>query len=203
MKKVILLVAVFLIGNATQTFSQRRQNVIINPGTNARYCNSMDDIRFVEAGVLYTVTTDGRFEFEVLRNSKPKYKKGKNRRNHAANYYSSHYGAVRYNQGGKHFPKIKKDRFGTIVRIGKTDIFYKRNGKVKSIGSVPLFYNRGKLIQAGNLKITYNRFGKIRDTYGYINAFNRRLWHDDWCIYHEYGTDLSYQYPSTRIRIKK
>ncbi|MFC7357013.1 hypothetical protein ACFQO1_04895 [Jejudonia soesokkakensis] len=203
MKKIILLVAVFLIGNATQTFAQRHQNVIINQGTNDRYYNSNETIRFVEDGVLYTVTTNGHFDFEVIHPSKPKYKKKKNRRYQAVNYHASDFGAVRYNQGGKHFPKIKKDRYGTIIRIGKTEIDYKRNGKVRTIGCVPFYYNRGRLVQAGNMKITYTRFGTIRATYGHINKFNREFWHDDWYVYNEYRNDFSYQHSNTRIRIKK
>jgi hypothetical protein len=205
MKKIILLVAVFLVGNATQTFAQHHQNVIINPGTNDRYCTSNNEIRFAEDGVLYTVTTAGQFDFQVLRNSKPKYKKGKDRRDHKVNYYTTGYNSVRYNHGGKHGPKVKKDRYGNIYRIGKTEITYKHNGQVKNIGCVPLFYDRGRLTQVGNMEITYNRYGDIRDTFGNINSYNRELWHDDWFTINEfeYGNDFSYNNRNTRIRTKK
>ena len=66
MKKVFLLVAVFLIGITTQAETKTNaENVTINPGKKHRYTNAQE-ITFVENAVLYAVKTDGSFSFEFL-----------------------------------------------------------------------------------------------------------------------------------------
>lgn len=176
MKKVFLLVAVFLVGNATQTFSQHRHDVVYNQGTYDRYHNSQE-IRFVENGVLYMVATDGTFRFRELHRP---FQYSRARRNHNTIYYSSpgHHNSVKYRRGYR--SNIRTDRFGRIRSIGQTLITYKRNGSVKTIGCVSMQYFRGSLLRVGNLEIIYNRRGKIRNTIGHVNRFNRKYWHDSW-----------------------
>lgn len=177
MKKVFLLVAVFLIGSTTQTFSQHNQDVVVKPGKKHRYYNSQE-IRFVENGVRYSVTTDGSFDYAPLRRKDNQHY---GRRNHNVKHYPGTPGGVQYVYGSPNYrPRITTDRFGNIRSIGSTYITYKRNGKVKSIGDVKLQYYRGKLIQVGGMKLIYNRHGKIRDTFGSINHRNNIDWHDDW-----------------------
>jgi hypothetical protein len=188
MKKAILFAAVFLVGITAQTFAQRNQQQITIPGKAYRYHNSQY-INFVEDGVLYFVSSDGSFDFQFVQRVTPR-KKGRR------NYHNFYNGRGRSNA-------IKYDRFGNIRRIGKTNITYKRNGKVKTIGIVPLYYERGRLIQAGNMQITYNRFGNIRDTYGFVNRDNKNSWHDDWYVNNEYDCNLEvdrYDYERKRKR---
>jgi len=183
MKKVTLLVVVFLVGMTAQ--AQKRyvdKNVYQNQG-NHRYYNSQV-IRFVENGVLYKVATNGTFDFTIL--NRPYTSRPRGRRNHEVNYNGTP-GHI-YN-GGRRSGFIKTDRFGNIHSIGRTQITYKRNGKVRSIGRVPLYYKRGRLVQIGNMQIVYNRFGKIRDTHGIINRLNRKVWHDDWYYLNDRNED--------------
>lgn len=176
MKKVLLLVAVFLIGNATQTLANQNSDVVINPGKKHRYYKSQT-IRFVENGVLYSVATDGTFNFRFL-NRRGNYTYG--RRGHQSNYIPASYNGVQYARANRYRSQIRTDRFGNIVRVGRTWIEYNRSGRVKWIGNVRLRYDRGLLVRIGGMYIDYNRNGRIRNTFGHINRENRQVWHDDW-----------------------
>lgn len=194
MKKVFLLVAIFLVGSATQTIAQNHQNVVTNSGNKHRYYNSQE-IRFVEDGVLYTVSTRGELNFTFLQASNP-YRV--DRRNHNVIYYGNDFNFRR-----NYRARVLKDRFGIIHRVGNTPIEYKRNGKVKRVGTIYFQYHRGLLVQVGNMQITYNRRGEIRDTQGYVNRLNRKLWHDDWYILTRCETDYTVWNRNERIRERK
>ncbi|NND87883.1 MAG: hypothetical protein HKM28_01395, partial [Flavobacteriaceae bacterium] len=155
MKKVFLLVAVFLIGSTTPTFANHQKNVVEYPGITDRYAN-LQSIRFVEQGILYTVMSNGNFEFEAVRIPRKYRKRGRN------NQHDFNAGPDRRNRGHRKFhPQITWDRFGRVRSVNNTWITYKRNGKVRSIGSVPMHYQRGLLMKVGNMDIVYNRFGDI------------------------------------------
>ncbi len=181
MKKVFLLVAVFLVGITTQAETNTNtENVTINPGNTNRYTNAQE-ITFVENGVLYAVSTDGSFSFKFLHSSQNGYRRGGQQQVY---YNNNRRGSqVVYNQGRR--AKIARDRRGTIISIGSSQITYQRNGKVIQIGKVPLRYRKGLMVRAGNMDITYNRRGKIKDTHGFINRENRNQWHDDWYSYND------------------
>lgn len=195
MKNAILFVAVFLMGIATQTFAQRNNKVDYKPGTEHRYYNTQE-IRFVENGVLYSVATDGTFNYSVL--NRP-YQYSNSRRNYNTVYYNTAPGHVTYiNRRHYTSPQVKIDRYGRIRSIGETLITYQRNGKVRSIGCVALQYHRGLLTRVGNLQIVYNRRGKIKSTIGHVNRYNQQYWHEDW-----YGYDSGYRDDYDRKRNKK
>ncbi len=204
----MLLVVVFLTGMTTQAFSTNQLNVDQNPGIKHRY-DKTQSIRFVENGVLYEVYTNGTFDFTVIN---PAHLYNRGRRNHQVLYRRSAPGVVNYVEGRRnHYRRqfIQTDRFGNIVQIGSTLITYKRNGRVKSIGIVPMRYHRGTLIQVGNMQIVYNRFGNIKRTIGYVNRFNRKVWHDDWytiddCDYDDdYWDDYDDDFYDDRRRQKR
>jgi len=175
MKKVFLLVAVFLVGITTQAETNTNaESVTYNPGHQYRYTNAQE-ITFVENGVLYAVTTDGAFSFQFLHPSQNNYRRGNNRQVY---YNNGRRGTRIVNHNGRR-ARIARDCYGNIIAIGHTQITYKRNGKVRTIGRVPLRYHRGLLISVGNMEITYNRRGLIRDTFGFINRQNRNLWQND------------------------
>jgi hypothetical protein len=197
MKKVFLLVAVFLIGSTTQTFANIQKDVTINPGKKHRYDNSQE-IRFVEDGVLYTVATDGSFDFEPFRKRK-QIKRGRNNKQIA--YQNANRRNVKYKRQFR--PRVTYDRFGRVRSVNQTFITYQRNGRVKTIGCVPMSYKRGRLMNIGNMQLVYNRFGDIRDTFGYVNAYNRKLWHNNWYVYndHDFNNDYNVVY-GDRVRNK-
>ncbi len=188
MKKVLLLVALFLGGMTTQLTAQPHGgHTTTKKGKKHRYYNSQS-VRFVEDGVLFTVYTDGTFEFEESPICGTPYNY-RNRRNRNVAYYgnSNH-------RRGRRGPiydrlRVKTDYYGNIVAINNICIAYKRNGKVKQIGSVPIYHQRGFMVQVGGMTIEYNRFGKIRRTYGHINRGNRNVWHNDWYAYNDYDND--------------
>ncbi|MEM7187536.1 MAG: hypothetical protein AAF466_12845, partial [Bacteroidota bacterium] len=181
MRNALLLVALFLGGMTTQTMAQRHGNVNKKPGKKHRYYNSQS-VRFVENDVLFTVFTDGTFSFTDQFNGRP-YRFQK--RNHRSNYYGKN-GRRGHRRGYGHRPlRVKTDRYGSIVSVNGICISYKRNGKVRQIGSVPIYHQRGLMVQVGGMTLQYNRFGEIRNTFGQINRFNNSFWHDDWYVYND------------------
>ena len=184
MKQVFLLVALYLSGITTQantnTQAENETNFL---GNTNRYTNAQE-ITFVENGVLYEVTTNGSFSFEFLQPYQNTYRLSNQRQVY---YNNKRSGGIIDNQGRP--AKITRDRRGTIIAIGRTPITYQRNGKVNGIGSVPLNYNRGLLVRAGNMAITYNRRGNIRDTHGFINRANRNVLHNNRYTYNECHRD--------------
>lgn len=180
MKKAILLVALFLGGMSTQMMAQRQNDGSIRKGEKHRYHN-LDAVQFAENGVLFTVFTDGTFDFKKDKYTSP-YRNG---RNYKTNYYGNRTKRGRRGNGVNHRLNVKTDYHGNIVGINNICISYKRNGKVKQIGSVSIFHQRGQMVQVGGMSIEYNRFGDIRNTYGHINRNNRKVWHDDWITYND------------------
>ena len=176
MKKAILLVALFLVGTATQTLANHQNNVDRNLHKNYD-CNHTNTIQFVEEGVLYTITAQGSFEYEILRNRFAYRTYGKLGKFQKRKF--------KHLQRRNFRPFITKDRLGRIRSINNTFITYKRNGKVKTIGSIPIYYKRGRLVQVGNMELVYNRFGALRHTNGHVNRFNKKFWHDDWYVYND------------------
>ena len=195
MKKGILLVAVFLFGMTTQTFSQRRQNTDRDQGKQYRYYNAQE-IRFVENGVLYAVRTDGTFQFRDLQQT---YVNTYNRRTHNTVYYPSAPGQVVYTSNRRSYdPRLIVNQYGQVVRVGESLITYNRFGQVRSIGRIPLKYHKGLLKEVGDLKIKYNHYGEIKDLRGSVNRYNEKYWHEDW-----YKNNNDYLIDNDRKRKRK
>ncbi|WP_432410312.1 hypothetical protein [Rasiella sp. SM2506] len=174
MKKIALLVVLFLVGAATETKANQLNSVENKPVND---CNHADKIQFVEDHVIYTIAADGSFTFDILDN--PKYykeKEHKNKHGKPKNHKKQH---SHYN------PKIVTDRYGRIRAINKTYISYYHNGKVHTIGDVPMRYYRGDLVQVGDMELVYNRFGEVRSTIGHVNKENKKFWHEGWYVYND------------------
>lgn len=190
MRNALLLVALFLGGMTTQTIAQKRGNVNTKLGKKHRYYNSQS-IRFVENDVLFTVFTDGTFSFTDNIVGQP-YRYDRH------NYKTSYYGSKK-RRGSKHRRgnrpiRVKTDHYGNIIGVNDVCISYKRNGKVKQIGSVPIYHQRGYMVQVGGMTLQYDRFGGIRNTIGIINRYNDDFWHNDWYSYNDYGNDYDNDY---------
>jgi len=185
MRNAVLLVALFLGGMTTQTIAQKHGNVNSKVGKKHRYYNSQS-IRFVENDVLFTVFTDGTFSFTDQIVGRP-YKYDK--RNTRTNYYGNKNRRVGAHRRGNRPMRVKTDHYGTIIGVNNVCISYKRNGKVKQIGSVPIYHQRGQMVQVGGMTLQYDRFGDIRNTFGSINRYNKQVWHNDWYSYNDYGND--------------
>lgn len=189
MKKVFVLVVVFLVGITTQAFSTNQLSVVKNPGIKHRYDKSQS-IRFVENGVRYEIFTDGTFDFTVIN---PAHLYNRGRRGHRITQVSYAPGAVQYVRGKRYRRSlILTDHYGNIIGIGSTPITYKRNGKVKSIGFVNMKYHRGYLVRVGGMELIYDRYGNIRRTIGHVKPYRPKVWHDDW--YDNNDCDFDYDY---------
>lgn len=173
MKKVILLAGLFLIGISAQAITNHQENVASTPGKHKRY-NNAQNISFVENDIIFTVSTNGQFNFNVLNQKQHRNYRTRNN-NHIGNYPQARSSGRYISNYQREY--IKRDFYGNITQINRTPINYKKNGKVRSIGNVKLRYHKGRLIKVGGLDITYNRFGDIRDTFGFINTYNN-FWHD-------------------------
>ena len=163
MKKLVLLVAVFLVGTATQANVKSLETLQSPLGNYDRYLSSQS-ISFFEGGVLYEVFLDGSFTYSLP--------------NATVNYRTSRSGTNARRAAGSsngrrvHPGRVFIDRYGILHAIGHTQIVYKQNGKVRKIGSVKLVYINGRLVQAGNMDVFYNRRGRVSHTLGNINRRN-------------------------------
>ena len=128
--------------------------------TNNRYNNQTPFI-FIENGVEYAVFNNGEFDFNIIHQPKANI----NIRTRNIN--------LSFNTGYNYEPYIQKDRYGAIVQIERTPIYYNRYGKVTRIGSVLINYNHhGWVSNIGNLNIYYTNHGTIYNRRGYINHHN-------------------------------
>ena len=134
-RALLLLIMLFFIAPATE--AQRRDSKRISKFHMDR---STEPIMFIENNVLFSVLPDGSFKFKRVTNK-------------SENGYRKHV-------WHKRSLKVKRDRYGRIVRVGKVPIFYKR-GKIDRIGSVDFKYRRGQLKKVGDLYIVYRRNGQL------------------------------------------
>ncbi|MCW9038034.1 hypothetical protein [Altibacter sp.] len=200
MRKAVFLVAVFLVGSTTQIFAQKNHRYEVQKGKKHRYYNAQE-IRFVENGVLFTIATDGTFYYDFTGEAPVS---NRPRRGYQVVYYNGAPGAVHYRTGRYHYKNaITTDRFGRVRSIRDTYITYQRNGKVKSIGSIYLRYHRGRLVQVGEMTLVYDRFGRIRDIIGYVNRYNKKLWHEGWYNYNNHGYECDDEYEDWNDRERK
>mgnify|MGYP005990358865 CR=1 FL=1 len=109
-------------------------------------------VTFVERGIQFHVFLNGDFEFNRL----------------TRNSYYFNYNGITYNNNSF---RIDRDYRGRIKRVGNNVIKYDYRGNVTRIGSIRLYYRRGLLIRAGNLKVSYNSWGEPY-FYGKVNAYS-------------------------------
>lgn len=149
MKNIFLIVAFLLIGTNTEAKISANNNPI-------------EVISFIQDNILYKISTTGTLSFEVLPDN-----------NYPNNIISKKEKRKERKKKNKvKLPKIDKDIHGNVIKIGETNIRYKKNGKVKQIGSIALVYNRGWLTQIGGFDIFYNSSKRIYDIEGNIVKSN-------------------------------
>ncbi|ANW95269.1 hypothetical protein AXE80_02750 [Wenyingzhuangia fucanilytica] len=130
--------------------------------TNTDYkSTSQKPFIFIENGVEYAVFSNGEFDFNIIR--QPTSGVSINTRNIN----------ISFNSGYHYEPYIKKDRYGAIVQIERTPIYYNHYGKVTRIGNVNINYNyQGWVSNIGNLNIYYTSYGAVHNRRGYVNRYN-------------------------------
>ncbi|MGO4911671.1 hypothetical protein [Leeuwenhoekiella sp. W20_SRS_FM14] len=155
MKRTLLfLAASFVIGATAQAadlapINASGDKVLVNHTT-------MSPVIFIERGVEFLVYPDGTLDFNVTPSStrlNGKYVK--------EIYYPGNY-AVNYGTGANYRRGyVQYNRNGQVTQIGTINIDYLRNGQVARIGDIPVKYKQGRLDKLGNVKMHYDRSGRI------------------------------------------
>ena len=164
MKKITLLVvaSILLVGN----LALASENPVFSDNTNRRgyYIDYRDaePIIFRERGIEFMLFPNGEFDFNT-RPSGPRYHvNGTNGAPGTRGYYGPSERGIR----------VEHDNFGRVRRIGNVYINYDAFGRVKRIGTIYMSYNSFAVTKVGNMRIVYDRRGRIVDVYGFINHAN-------------------------------
>ena len=164
MKKITLLVvaSILLVGN----MALASENPVFSDNTNRRgyYIDYRDaePIIFRERGIEFMLFPNGEFDFNT-RPSGPRYHvNGTNGAPGTRGYYGPSERGIR----------VEHDNFGRVRRVGNVYINYDAFGRVKRIGTIYMSYNSFAVTKVGNMRIVYDRRGRIVDVYGFINHAN-------------------------------
>ena len=170
MKKVTLLFAAMLMGLTSATATESSVTISKELDMTSRY-NYAQPVVFVERGVEFLIFADGSFDFntDVFRNSTRPNAYYRNRRGTNRTFGAP--GTVRYHIGGRGV-LVTHDYLGRVRRIGNVFINYDGRGRIKRAGTVYMRYRRGLLQQVGNLRLQYNRRGRLIGYTGQINFAN-------------------------------
>ncbi|WGK64689.1 hypothetical protein [Croceiramulus getboli] len=167
MKKALIIAFLFLLGTGAQATAVQHLDHGKKKGKFMRY-QQESYVSFIQQGVEYFVFADGSFDFSILERSINTRRRGNTAWNNSP-------GRSRLNYNSR-FPYrnfIRYNRWGQIRMIGNTPIFYQRNGKVAQIGRVDIRHKRGWLDRVGNLKVHYDRLGRINRTTGHVFRGNK------------------------------
>ena len=162
MKKITLLVvaSILLVGN----MALASENPVFSDNTNRRgyYIDYRDaePIIFKERGIEFMLFPNGEFDF----NTRPAVRPRVNGPSGAPRgmYYGTSERGIR----------VEHDNFGRVRRVGNVYINYDAFGRVKRIGTIYMSYNSFAVTKVGNMRIVYDRRGRIVDVYGFINHAN-------------------------------
>ena len=163
-KKITLLVvaSIFLVGN----MALASENPVFSDNTNRRgyYIDYRDaePIIFREHGIEFMLFPNGEFDFNT-RPSGPRY---------AINNTNGAPGTRGYYGTSERGIRVEHDNFGRVRRIGNVYINYDAFGRVKRIGTIYMSYNSFAVTKVGNMRIVYDRRGRIVDVFGFINYAN-------------------------------
>lgn len=124
-----------------------------------------EPIKFMERGIEFYVFPTGEFDF----NTRPDD-------SHGDDFYFRAAGRRGTVIVEKHKPvnigvRIERDAFGRVRRVGNTFINYDAYDRVNRIGTVFMRYNSFALSQIGNLRIVYDRKGRIVDMFGAVKGY--------------------------------
>jgi hypothetical protein len=164
MKKITLLVvaSILLVGN----LALASENPVFSDNTNRRgyYIDYRDaePIIFRERGIEFMLFPNGEFDFNT-RPSGPRYHvNGTNGAPGTRGYYGPSERGIR----------VEHDNFGRVRRVGNVYINYDAFGRLKRIGTIYMSYNSFAVTKIGNMRIVYDRRGRIVDVFGFINYAN-------------------------------
>ncbi len=163
MKKLLVLVAVLAAG-----FTNQAKSNTINDNNDYNLYLSNQSVSFMETNVQFEVFLDGSFSFTIPDALGYSYRgqRARTTSNGVNANASIHYA----NQRETNSNYLLLDHSGILYAIGEMQIRYHANGKVKSIGSVQLFYTQDRLSQIGSMQILYTDTGEVSHTSGNING---------------------------------
>lgn len=160
-KKITLLVvaSILLVGS----MAYASENPVFTDNTNRRgfYIDYRDaePIIFKERGIEFMLFPNGEFDFNTRPiRSRTNETTGAPRRV----YYGTSERGIR----------VEHDNFGRVRRVGNVYINYDVFGRVKRIGTIYMSYNSFALTRIGNMRIIYDRRGRIVNVFGFINYAN-------------------------------
>lgn len=164
MKKFVPFLAVlFLTAFGAQAANTSEERLV--PNYVRGYGNSFI---FVEDGITFSVYPDGEFDFYI-----------DNRVNVGVGARIGNVG-ITFNSGFDYNPFVQYDDYGAVIQVENIPIFYDYYGRVSQIGSVDVWYRNGRVRRLGGLNVYWN--GGVFSHYtGFINVYNRyyvyRPWH--------------------------
>ncbi|MGB3152196.1 MAG: hypothetical protein WBB27_16185 [Maribacter sp.] len=151
MKNLVLLFTAILLGTtgvfATSTLEDK---VAVRNAYN--YNNSFI---FVENGITFSVFPDGEFDFYI------------------ENQISGRRNGITLNSGFDYSPFVQYDDYGAVIQVENVPIFYDFNGRVTQIGDVDIRYRNGRVRRLGGMSVFYNNRGFFDYHTGFINIYNR------------------------------
>ena len=160
-KKITLLVVASILLLGSMAYAS--ENPVFSDNTNRRgfYIDYRDaePIIFKERGIEFMLFPNGEFDFNT-RPTRP--------------IMSNAYGSPRvvYYGTSERGVRIEHDNFGRVRRVGNVYINYDVYGKVKRIGTIYISYNSFAVTRIGNMRIIYDRRGRIVNVFGFINYAN-------------------------------
>lgn len=170
MKNMLLWIAMGVLAlpaaQASEISLDQNNDFII---TNSRRAGTQP-ILFAYNNVNYALFPDGRLDFETPVNNA--FNRRSNFRRYRGN--SSRWNNIRYN------------RYGQVVQVGTTRIFYNNNGLVARIGQLDVDYYRGLVSRLGGLEVRYNNRGRLIAARGHVLVRNHYGWGHD-CSTHDFG----------------
>jgi hypothetical protein len=164
MKKITLLVVASFILVGSMAYAS--ENPVFSDNTNSRgyYIDYRDaePIIFRERGIEFMLFPNGEFDF----NTRPSGSRNTVNRTNGAPGIRGYYGP------SERGIRVEHDNFGRVRRVGNVYVNYDAFGRVKRIGTIYMSYNSFAVTRVGNMRIIYDRRGRIVDVYGFINAMN-------------------------------
>lgn len=149
----------------------------------ASYYNTQKAVTFVENGITFSVFENGAFDF--LLNSQL------NTTAHI-NYYQPGF-SISFNSGYNYDPYVQYDRYGAVIQVEHTPIYYDYYGRVRKIGAININYYNQRLYSIGGMYLHYAPTGYYSHYSGYVNSYNR------YYVYHPYHNHFIMPYASYAV----
>ena len=190
MKKITLLVVASFILVGSMAYAS--ENPVFSDNTDRRgyYIDYRDaePIIFKERGIEFMLFPNGEFDF----NTRPAIRPRVNGTSGAPRgmYYGTSERGIR----------VEHDNFGRVRRVVNVYINYDAYGRVKRIGTIYMSYNSFAVTKVGNMRIVYDRRGRIVDVFGFINHANGGYFYNPGTNYsggnvgYGYGDDYGDEY---------